>query len=158
MPLSRSPILKPINALVNFLRLRDLLSRCSVLFNSNRRKIFKIVARYVGCSVFAFICYLCQPYGFMVLAWGLICLLIFFLRRLWWVCCFNCSVVLFFWSCSSFSFWFIGLLALFPTPAFSCLSIQLAAHSSGDPQFCSPPHSIHLAGEMCCKLWWLNDQ
>jgi hypothetical protein len=80
MPLSRSHLLKLINSLVNFLRLRDLLSRCSVWFNNNRRKIFKIVARCVGCSVFALICYLCQPYGFVVLVWGLICLLIVSLR------------------------------------------------------------------------------
>ena len=69
-----------INIFVVFLVLRDFLSRCAIRFNGHKRKMIKIVTRCVGCSVFALTCYLCQPYGFIVLMWGLICLLIVSLR------------------------------------------------------------------------------
>ena len=152
MPLSRSTLLKPINALVIFLRLRDLLSRCSFRFNSNRRKIFKIVARYVGCVVFAFICYLCQPYGFMVLAWGLICLLLFFLRRLWWVFWFNCSVVLSFDLVQALAFDLLACWRFSPLPHFlHCRSI-LRRIRAVIPS--SAPRHIRSSSRVKCAATW----
>jgi hypothetical protein len=80
MSLPKWSLFQQINIFVVFLVLRDFLSRCTIRFVGNKRKIIKIIARCVGCSVFALTCYLCQPYGFVVLLWGLICLLIVSLR------------------------------------------------------------------------------
>ena len=80
MSLPKWSLFQQINVFVVFLALRDFLSRCTIRFVGNKRKTIKIIARCVGCSVFALTCYLCQPYGFVVLSWGLICLLIVSLR------------------------------------------------------------------------------
>ena len=42
---------------------------------------------------------------------------------------------------------------LHPTPALVTLSIQLALHSSGNPQLSTAPHSIHLTSARGCKPW-----
>ena len=65
------------------LQLSDLLLRGSIRLNGNKLKTIKTIARCLGCSLFVLICYLCRPYGLMVLVWVLICLLIFFAEKAW---------------------------------------------------------------------------